>query len=205
MQSGFCARAWQAKLLLFKKKKDVCVIPLAPASERLLIHQPHCAFTYTCQVYACICFADITANGCYGKGQSDFQQLSQKSSRLLACQWVTSSAFIHCHGTLTVVARFLCDPRAANAYFLNQPCVSHSPGYSSAHYDGSITRQRNCRGCQCVSISSCTHSDDSLAEAERTSAAVLGLVLRFVVAQGVVFQDDPAVLPAMDIICPLET
>lgn len=57
---------------------------------------------------------------------------------------------------------------------------------------------------KCVSIFTCTHSDDSLAEAERTPAAVLSLVLRFVVAQGVVFQDDPAVLPSMDIICPLE-
>lgn len=53
-------------------------------------------------------------------------------------------------------------------------------------------------------IFSCTHSDDSLAEAQRASATVLGLVLRFVVTQGVVLQDDPAVLPSMDIVCPLE-
>lgn len=53
-------------------------------------------------------------------------------------------------------------------------------------------------------FSGATHSDDSLAEAQRTSAAVLGLVLRLVVAQGVVLQDDPAVLPAVDVVCPLE-
>lgn len=65
------------------------------------------------------------------------------------------------------------------------------------------TKRRRYRG-KCVNIFSCTHSNDSLAEAERTPAAVLSLVLRFVVAQGVVFQHDPAVLPSMDVICPLE-
>lgn len=63
--------------------------------------------------------------------------------------------------------------------------------------------EHNYRG-KGVSIFSRTHSDDGLAEAQRASAAVLGLVLRFVVAQGVVFKDDPAVLPSVDIVCPLE-
>lgn len=49
-----------------------------------------------------------------------------------------------------------------------------------------------------------THSNNSFAEAERTTAAIFSLILRFVVAQGVVFQDYPSVLPSMDVICPLK-
>lgn len=48
-----------------------------------------------------------------------------------------------------------------------------------------------------------THSDNGFAEAEGTPAAVLGLILRLVVAQCVVFEDHPTVLPSMDVICPL--
>lgn len=49
-----------------------------------------------------------------------------------------------------------------------------------------------------------THSDDGLAEAEGTPAAVLGLILRLVVAQRVVLQDHPTVLPTVDVIGPLK-
>lgn len=71
--------------------------------------------------------------------------------------------------------------------------------------DGSVTQPGSGGGKRVMSvISSSTHGDDSLAEAEGTSAAVLGLVLGLVVAQGVVLQDDPAVLPAVDVVGPLE-
>lgn len=50
----------------------------------------------------------------------------------------------------------------------------------------------------------CTHSNYSFGQAEGTTAAILGLILRLVVAQGVVLQHHPTVLPSMDVICPLE-
>lgn len=49
-----------------------------------------------------------------------------------------------------------------------------------------------------------TYSNDGFAKAEGTTTAVLSLILRLVVAQGVVFQDHPTVLPSMDVICPLK-
>lgn len=49
-----------------------------------------------------------------------------------------------------------------------------------------------------------THSNDSFAKAEGTPAAVLRLILRLVVAQCVVLQNHPTVLPSMDVVCPLK-
>lgn len=49
-----------------------------------------------------------------------------------------------------------------------------------------------------------THSDDSLAETQGPSAAKLSLVLRLVVAQSVVLQNHPAILPAVDVVGPLQ-
>lgn len=49
-----------------------------------------------------------------------------------------------------------------------------------------------------------THSNNSFAKAEGTPTAILGLILRLVVAQCVVFQHHPTVLPAMDVVCPLK-
>ena len=51
---------------------------------------------------------------------------------------------------------------------------------------------------------SVTYGDHSFSEAEGAPTAVLGLVLRLVVAKRVVFQHHPTVLPSMDVVCPLE-
>lgn len=48
-----------------------------------------------------------------------------------------------------------------------------------------------------------THCDDSLAEAQRPPAAVFPLILRLVIAQSIVFQHDPSVLPSMYVVRPL--
>lgn len=49
-----------------------------------------------------------------------------------------------------------------------------------------------------------THSNNSFAKAEGTPTAILRLILRLVVAQCVVLQSHPTVLPAMDVVCPLK-
>lgn len=48
-----------------------------------------------------------------------------------------------------------------------------------------------------------SYRDDGFAEAQRAPAAVLPLVLRLVITQSVVLQHDPAILPAVDVVCPL--
>ena len=46
-----------------------------------------------------------------------------------------------------------------------------------------------------------THSNNSFGKAEGTTAAILGLILRLVVAQGVVVQHHPTILRSMDVVC----
>lgn len=48
-----------------------------------------------------------------------------------------------------------------------------------------------------------TYCDDSFAEAQRAPAAVFPFILRLVVAQGVIFQHDPSVLPSVYVVRPL--
>lgn len=49
------------------------------------------------------------------------------------------------------------------------------------------------------------YRDDCLAEAEGAAAAKLALMLRLIVAQGVLPQHHPPVLPAMNVVGPLQT
>lgn len=48
-----------------------------------------------------------------------------------------------------------------------------------------------------------TYRDDSFTEAQRAPAAVFPFILRLVVAQRIIFQHDPSVLPSVYVICPL--
>lgn len=50
-----------------------------------------------------------------------------------------------------------------------------------------------------------TYCDDSLAEAQRPPATIFPFILRLVVAQSIIFQHDPSVLPSMYVVCPLQT
>lgn len=49
-----------------------------------------------------------------------------------------------------------------------------------------------------------TYSNNSFAKAQGSTAAVLRLILGLVVAQSVIFQYNPTVLPAVDVVCPLK-
>lgn len=48
-----------------------------------------------------------------------------------------------------------------------------------------------------------SYRDDGFAEAQWAPAPILPLVLRLVITQSVILQHNPAILPAMDVVCPL--
>lgn len=86
---------------------------------------------------------------------------------------------------------------------MNTELVSYTLQYFMIVVYWSVVNEKEERWSE-VKNFKCTHSNNSFAKAEGTTTAILCLILRLVVAQGVVFQDHPTVLPSMDVICPLK-
>lgn len=70
--------------------QQTAVIPQAPANGRLLIHQPRCAFAYTCQVCSELCLADVVSSDwarCGGTPRKPFTSTGSTASHVPTLSW----------------------------------------------------------------------------------------------------------------------